>query len=287
MSKKFDLESARVYELAEIQKTRPLTHAEKLELLTIYQTPFHDSGKIRGIKSMDSSCHGCEFCNKMRKFAEEEPACICGECYDDAQESRWKNVENRHGLNMFIMSNFEFTVEELAMLDLECTPMQKLKAGISVAEQIVRQNSSGDITGRIMAGNYLRTIIAHPNIHIALWAKNVAPVDAAIDEICGGVKPANMVFIRSSVLIGIPAKHCKYSDYIFTVYPDKDTLMAALKDGGCECNGKECPECGFKCYLRKWANGANICELLRCPEKDRQKYVDAYKKLVAKMQNRE
>lgn len=279
---KYQMDLNRVNELLN-KGINNLTHEDRLELLSIYQTPYHDSGKIKGIKSCDSSCHGCEFCQKMQKFAESQPACICGECYDAKQENRWANVLNRHKLNMRIMSEVEFTIDELRYLDISVSPLQRVKDGIPFTEQMLRENSSGDVTGDIMARNYVKIPLAHPGVNVALWAKNVGPVDRAIDEICNGHKPDNLIFVRSSVLIGIPAPHCKYSDYIFTVYPDAETLHEALKEGGCECNGRECWECGFRCYLGKWPKGANVCELLRCNEKDRPKFVEAYRRLVANL----
>ena len=200
----------------------------------------------------------------MREAAKSNPLHICGYCYDAAQEDRWANVKNRHGLNMEIMSSVDFTVEQLASVPVT---------------DILRENSSGDVANDTMARNYVRMAYAHLYSHVALWAKNVPPVERAFDSLG---KPSNMVFIQSSILIGIPAARSRYADYVFTVYPDEETLQAALENGAVECNGKKCMDCGWKCYFGAWPHGANIAELLRVPEKARVAIVAAYNARMAK-----
>lgn len=241
-----------------------ITAAERATLLRIYQAPFHDTGKIEGASSCDSSCHGCAFCGLMREAAKNNPLHICGYCYDAAQEARWANVKNRHGLNLEIISALDFTVDELRAVPVTA---------------ILRENSSGDISGDIMARNYVRMAYAHEYAAVALWAKNVSPVERAFDALG---KPANMVFVQSSVLIGIPARRSRYADYVFTVYPDEESLQEALQAGAMECNGQKCKECGWKCYLRAWPAGANIAELLRIPESKRAAIVKAYREYKAR-----
>lgn len=241
-----------------------LTFADRMQLLSVYAVSFHDSGKIEGCCSCDSSCHNCKFCQNMIKAAANNPLIICGYCYDDAQESRWKNVENRHGLNMRILSAIDFTLEELATLPIT---------------EICRFNSSGDVPSETYARNCIRIAISHPYAHCALWAKNVAAVEKAFDELG---KPSNMIFVQSSLLIGIACNRSRYADYTFTVYPDEETTQAAIRSGAHECNGKKCKECGYKCYLGTWEKGADIAELLRVPAKTRASIMAEYNKRVVK-----
>lgn len=241
-----------------------LTFADHMQLLSIYSVSFHDSGKIEGCSSCDSSCHACAFCQKMIKAAENDPLIICGYCYDDAQETRWKNVENRHGLNMRILSTVDFTLEELATLPITA---------------ICRFNSSGDVPNEIYSRNCIRIAMSHPYAHCALWAKNVPACEKAFDELG---KPSNMIFIQSSLLIGVPGKRSRYADYMFTVYPSEELTEKAIASGARECNGRKCRECGYKCYLGTWEKGANIAELLRVPEKRRGAILAAYNERVAK-----
>ena len=222
-----------------------VTHAEALILLTVYNVSFHDSGKIEGICSCDSSCHGCTFCQKMCAAAKEDPEIICGMCYDDAQETRWKDTERRHMLNLAIMSHVLFTVDELRILP---------------GSGIARINSSGDIENLTHARNMIRYAKAHPDSKVGIWSKNFPVVEKAFD-IEG--KPANVVYVASSPRINHPVKRPKYADYTFTVYSTPEKVVEALRRGACECNGKKCLECGFKCYFGMWPAGADIAELLR------------------------
>lgn len=242
-----------------------LTFADRMQLLSVYSVSYHSSGKIEGCTSCDSSCHNCAFCQQMIKASEKNPLIICGLCYDDAQEKRWTNVEKRHGLNMRILSSVLFEVGELALLPIT---------------GLCRFNSSGDTPNEIYALNCIRIAKAHPFAHCALWAKNVLPCESAFDA---EGKPANMIFIQSSPQIGFPAVRSRYADYTFTVYPDEYTVTEAIREGACECNGKKCRECGYKCYLGTWEKGADIAELLRCTDKQRARILSAYWDKIGKL----
>lgn len=218
---------------------------EATMLLTVYKVAYHDSGKIDGVCSCDSSCNGCTFCACMRQAAEHDNTIICGKCYDNKQESYKANVKYRHMLNLWIMSSVLFTEDELKFVSITA---------------LTRINSSGDIENLVHARNMIRLAKAHPYAHVALWTKNIQVVAKAFD-IEG--KPKNMVYIASSIHINQPAALPKYADYIFTVYNNDPTLQAALMAGAVECNGKKCRDCNYKCYLKSWPVGANIAELLK------------------------
>lgn len=202
----------------------------------------------------------------MIEASEKNKLVICGLCYDDAQESRWSNVENRHGLNMRILSSVLFDEAELATLPI---------GGVAC-----RINSSGDVPNVTYARNCIRIAKSHPATRFGFWAKNIPACEQAFD--LEGGKPSNMIFVQSSLLIGFPCKRSRYADYTFTVYPDEQTTQKAIADGACECNGKKCMECGFKCYFGTWEHGANIAELLRCTAKKRAEIMNAYNARVAR-----
>lgn len=234
-----------------------LTPVEKMQLLRVYNVAYHDSGKIEGSSSLDSSAHGCGFCAAMREAAKNNPLHICGMCYDFAQENSYKgrNILNRHSLNLLIMSTVEFTIDELATLP---------------ATEIVRINSSGDTENIIYARNMIKYVYAHTYTKTAYWAKNIAPIIAACKELG---KPENLILVQSSPIIGHPAKLAEFFDYVFTVYVTKEATEAAIKDGSCACNGKKCAACGFKCYKGLWPIGSNIAEFLRVDAKTRKTIV--------------
>lgn len=223
-----------------------LTSADRMQLLSVYNVAYHESGKIEGIFSLDSTATNCSFCVKMRKFAADHPELriICSECYDYKQEQFKINSLARHTLNLMIMESVDFSIEELAILE----------SGL-----FVRVNSSGDSSNDTYARNMIRYAYAHKESHIAIWTKNTITYIRACDLLG---KPENVVLIQSSMRIDAAAIPAKYFDYAFTVYFDESKVQAAIANGAAECNGKKCKACGYKCYCKAW-NGSNIAELLR------------------------
>lgn len=221
-----------------------LTAVDRMQLLNVYKVSYHDTGKIEGTFSCDSSCHGCTFCQQMRKAAEKDPSIICGRCYDARQEEYRTNVKNRHSLNLRIMASVSFTIDEL----------KTLPSGM-----IDRINSSGDIENEIHAGNMLKYAIAHSASFVGFWTKNYKAMEKAIEKYG---KPQNVIYIASSIHINKKATLPKYADYTFTVY-DKEHIAEALNSESMECNGKKCKDCGYKCYFGTWPKGSDIAELLR------------------------
>lgn len=241
-SKKFDKDLETV---ETILNKEELTEIDRYILLSVYQTAYHNSGKVIGTTTLDSSAHNCIFCEKMQKAAEKNPDHICNKCYDKKNESYRKYIKNRHTLNLLIMSSVRFTVKELSRLTVT---------------NIIRINSSGDIENQIHAENMVNVAYAFPWARVGLWTKNKKDVTAAIDKLG---KPENLILVQSSPIKGRPARRAKYFDYVFTVYPDKESTEKAIAAGACSCNGKECRACGYKCYFGTWEKGANIAEVLR------------------------
>ena len=239
-----------------------LTSVDRMQLLNLYNVAYHTSGKIEGIVSLDSSATASEFCKAMRKAAENNPAHICGMCYDYAQEHSFKgrNVRNRHALNLLIMSTVEFTKEELAILP----------GGI-----LVRINSSGDTENIIYARNMIKYAFSHPYGRVGYWAKNIIPIIRACDELG---KPENLVLIQSSPIIGKVVPLAKYFDYVFAVFATKEDVEEALKNGACECNGRKCKACGYSCYSGAWPKKAIIAEYLRGVDNKTRKAIAANSK---------
>lgn len=240
---KFEKELARVQEIFS-KGFENLTHDDRLELLKLYRPAFHDSGKIEGATSLDSTAGNCEFCKQIREANKDNPDCICLHCYDRKQEKRWIDVLNRHTLNMLIMMHVEFSIEELKTLTIT---------------QITRVNSSGDTPNQTYAENMIKIAYAFPWAKIGYWAKNVSAVIRACDKLG---KPENLILVQSSYIIGFTAKKAKYFNYVFTVYKDEASTLEAIANGASECNGKKCDDCGWKCYLGTHESD-NIAEVLR------------------------
>lgn len=243
---RLERDARRVFELLAAGADK-LTPAERLELLRIYNVAFHESGKIEGIFSLDSSATNCSFCRKMRQYAAKHPEkqCICGSCYDVRQESFKLAALARHTLNLIIMSATVYSLEELATVPVF---------------GLTRVNSSGDSSGDVYAENMVLFAAAHPDCRVSAWAKNTAGYIRACRK---HGKPGNMILICSSPFIDKAAPRPEYFDYTFTVYSDAEKVREALAAGAMECNGKKCRDCGYSCYNGTWPEGANIAELLR------------------------
>jgi hypothetical protein len=237
-----------LFTVADILNKEDIAKEDRIKLLTIYRPAYHNSGKIEGITSYDSTATNCEFCQAMRKAAENNPLHICGYCYDYSQEHGFKgvNVLNRHSLNMIIMASVDFEIDELRILN---------------SSYINRINSSGDVPNVTYACNMIKLAYAFSALRFAFWAKNTAAVITACDKYG---KPENLVLVQSSPIIGSPAKLAKYFDFVFTVYLTKEDTEKAIADGSGECNGKKCKLCGYKCYYNSW-NSKNVAEYLRIP----------------------
>lgn len=246
-----------LFEVKSILEKEEFTQADKYRLLSIYRPSYHESGKIEGITSYDSTATNCDFCKLMRKASEEQKLHICGYCYDYEQEHSFKgvNVLNRHTLNMIIMSHVEFEVEELRMLN---------------ASYINRVNSSGDVPNVTYARNMIKLAYAFINLRFAFWAKNTCAVKQACKELG---KPKNLVLVQSSCIIGYVPKLEEYFDFVFVVFLTKEDIEEALKNKTCgECNGKKCKVCGYKCYSGEWIKeGVKVvCEFLRVTKDKRE-----------------
>ena len=256
LSKKFVAEEKIILDIL-ANGTGNLTSSDRMMALRILQTPYHESGKIEGCHSCDSSAHGCDFCKKMRKAAEINPLIICGYCYDWALEEERSNVGPRHALNMLIMKLVEFEEDELAILPIN---------------GLLRGNSAGDMDNATQALNFLKVAKTHPYVDCALWAKNTKAVGEAVDYYG---KPENLRLIQSSPIIGKPSPLAPHFDNTFTVYRSKAETLERIANGANACNGAKCLVCGYKCYYSEkkggWKPGTDIAETLRL--KNRKKEV--------------
>ena len=224
-----------------------LTHADRLALLRIYNVAYHESGKIENIFSLDSTAHNCEFCAKMRKYAETHADCICAYCYDISQEKYKIASLARHTLNLIIMANVEFTVEELATLP---------------GSGDIRVNSSGDAPNITYAENMIKYALAHSFANVAIWSKNAFAYIKACKKYG---KPENVTLIYSSPFMNKIVPLPMFFDLLFVVFTSPEEIEKALANGAGECNGKKCMNCGNKCYNKAWikSNVKVIAEIVR------------------------
>lgn len=248
-----------------LAKGDAMTTDDRRELLRIVNVAYHTSGKIEGVFSIDSTA-SCEFCQRMIKAALSHVLMICGACY--AAADAWKEAAwRRHKLNARIFASVLFSVDELKELHID--------------GHLCRFNEDGDTVNETMARNYIRIAAAHIYVMFGYWYKNTAAVEAGL--IAEGIttraaRPENIRFIHSSILIGFEAPETWFDDAIFTVYPDAETTLEAVKNGSHECNGKRCRACGFTCYtMQRRENVIHIAEVLRTNAKRRAVILDAYR----------
>lgn len=243
---------------------KELTAFDRFELLSLLNIAYHESGKIENIASIDGTS-ACDFCDKMRKNAENNCLMVCGYCY--AWADKWKEASfRRHKLNAKILSSVLFSEDELKTL--------------AIPSMLCRINEDGDIVNYIHAQNILKIQKTHEYIKFGFWYKNVPAVAQALKN--EGIEnreqlPKNVVFVQSSLLIGFPAIPAWFTDCIFTVFPDKDTTEIAIANGAFECNGRKCKTCGFNCYMRERSENVQyIAEYLRTSASKRETIVNAY-----------
>lgn len=219
-----------------------LTSEDRLRLLQIVQIVFHDSGKIEGIWSMDSTTES-DFFQKMRNS--KNPNCICLKCYAARLAAFRTNMKKRHALTALILSTVQFTIDELRTRPVF---------------GILRHNSDGEFVNEIHATNAVNQAYAFPDLKVGTFSKNVEVLEAVFDKIG---KPANLKFIQSSPIIDHKCRRSRYADYTFTVYSTPEKVAEAIANGSMPCNGRKCNACGFSCYLGLWPQGSDIAELLR------------------------
>lgn len=226
----------RASELIENRNPDTLSAVERLELVSIIKAAFHESGKIEGLFSVDSSAAGCEFCQTMQKIK----GSICETCYAMGKREQMKEATQvRHKLNMIILSRVSFTVDELRTL------------GIYGATRI---NEDGDIVNVIHAENILRLTIAFRVYRFGFWYKNRFAVKQAYINFGADTKEKrkamfpNVTMVLSSVMIDKPAEGDFTTDIVFTCYSSDELYLQAIASGAHPCNGKKCKACGFHCY---------------------------------------
>jgi hypothetical protein len=203
------------------EKVITLTNAKKET--GIHYTLEH-TGKMAGMYSLSTS-------NLVNPFCKAHRACkgsICEKCYACAQMKRYTSMQK------CMADNFRLLTEKLL------TPEQ-----IPVINALVfRFEAFGDVYNAVQVANYFAICKKNPQTRFALWTKNPAVIEKAINA--GFNKPNNLVIILSSLYINEVASIEKWSfvDKVFTVY-DNDTIEREHVEINCGANN--CFACQ-KCY---------------------------------------
>lgn len=215
-------------------------------------------GKIAGIASIDGNAMGCGFCQEMRELAAKFPELklICQFCYACGQQETFKTlVQMAHKRNMRILSEVEFTEDELATVDIP----------YDLARAFCRVNEDGDTANVIHARNIIRIMRTHPHIRFAWWYKNRSAVYSALDEMG---KPENCEIVFSVPTISASIERIRkmagrYDNKVFAVFETAEEVDEAVRQGFVKCNGVKCYVCGYSCYRHHDGGVLFIAEQMR------------------------
>ncbi len=181
------------------------------------------TGKMSGIPAISTSVLSNPICAARSKI----PGSICQKCY--AQTT----VGNYNALREHVEDNYRALNSR--PLDPEELP--------HVYSDVCRLEAFGDLASVTQAINYIRIAKKSPWCTFAIWTKNPAYLDKAIQE---EGKPDNLICILSSNFVNRidDASRWAWVDHVFTVY-DPDYI--ATNGIEINCGGRKCREC-MRCY---------------------------------------
>lgn len=201
----------------------------------------HQTGKLKGIVSINTSTLKNDFCNKAgcRDIRRKFRAChsICELCYAEKNERVRLQLEVCLERNNEILSSHLLTEEEIPYLN----------------NAFVRFHSFGEFINDIHVQNFLNIARHNPQTKFCLMTKRY-------DLVMKYPKLKNIIYIASSPLINKPITDSTvigFFDKVFTVYEQAAACGEKIK---INCHGKSCVKC-MNCYKRSGAK--NINEILR------------------------
>lgn len=184
------------------------------------------TGKMMGMQSLSTS-------NLVNPFCVAHRACkgsICEKCYACAQMKRYTSMQKCMAENFDILTNKLLNRDEIPVINA----------------LVFRFEAFGDIYNAVQVANYFNICKANPQTRFALWTKNPAIIEKAINA--GFSKPENLIILLSSLYINEQANIEKWSfvDKVFTVY-DNDTIER--ENITINCGANNCFTCQ-KCYKK-------------------------------------
>lgn len=241
----------------------PLTPVERFALLNAVFTCLHESGKVEGATSINTSCESSRAC----QCRINNPDLICNKCYSNSQQEWQAGTREKAIISSWILNSIIFTVGEWQFAN--------------IYTNIIRVESFGDCSSVKHACNMTNIALAFPAKRVGIWTKNPAFYERVWDETG---KPENVSFGYSAPEVAkIPVisgkSWYKYVDFVFAVMlpSSKKTPNIGLTLN-CErvsitCGGKKCRTCsnygkgGYSCYhLNRDENGNEpytVYELLK------------------------
>ena len=198
-----------------------------MENVQIRITTKHND-KMENMQSLSTSSLTNPQCIKNAKVK----GSICEKCFSNRLQKRCTNLKTKLDSNTYALTKIDLS-ENPALI-----PM--------INASYFRFEAFGDLHNALHAKNYFTIASANPDTHFALWTKNPAFIQMAIDK-WGLEKPDNLQIVLSSMFINKPSD-CKwfFVDKIFTVY-SKECIESEGID--INCGSKKCFECRL-CYRK-------------------------------------
>ena len=187
----------------------------------------HD-GKMKGIKSIGTSCVDNPHCIKRR----QDGCSVCSKCYAATYMKMRKALKEHLIDNAKILANTMLEGREIPVTN----------------DLIYRFESFGDLHNATHLKNYVQIAERNPYTTFGLWTKNIWILNEVFNQDLIA-KPKNLSIVVSSPLLNksMDLDRGKYwmVDHLFTVY-DNDFIYQ--NDIDINCGARSCLGCK-KCYL--------------------------------------
>ena len=186
------------------------------------------TGKMKGIKSIGTSCADNKFCIKRR----QNGLSICSHCYADTYMKMRQALKDHLADNAYVLTS--------KLLEGRDIPVTN--------DLIYRFESFGDLQNATQLKNYIIITENNEYTRFDLWTKNIWFLDEVFNKE-GIAKPSNMSIVVSSPMLNKPMELDRQRywmvDKVFTVYDKK-----FIKEHNVEinCGSRNCLGCK-KCYV--------------------------------------
>ena len=195
-----------------VGKPKPLLRGSNMDKLKISKM----SGKLDGIRALNTDTVSNPFCQGMRKCA----ANICAQCYSDNMLRTFrKNCRPAFQYNGGLLSS-----------DTDYP--------LNLRDDIFRISAHGELINYNHARNIMHIIKSNPDTFFAFWTKRPALVQKFIRA---HGKPANVNLIYSNPKTDTVADLPGYFDKVFNVH--------TTDNGDINCGARSCRGC-MLCYTR-------------------------------------
>lgn len=182
------------------------------------------TGKMLGVPSISTSVLSNPICEARSKI----PGSICEHCFAQNTVSRYSALRDHLEDNYNVLNACDLDDHDIPIINSD----------------ICRLESFGDLASVTHAKNFIRIANKSPWCTFALWTKNPALMDHAIQALG---KPGNMIIVLSSSHLNtVDTAAYPWIDHIFTVY---DSATIARDNIDINCGSRSCRTC-MRCYKK-------------------------------------